>query len=150
MHESLTNDSRIVKMDNTNARYLTKNDFSTPIDAVVTDVSFISLRLILPPIAEILPKDGDAFVLIKPQFECENKNIGKSGIVHRSAHANIIEKVLSYAKECALYPFGIITAPIRKGKNIEYVLWLKPTYNGAKTPKWIVEEATRLAKDDKE
>lgn len=149
LHESLKNDNRIVKMENTNARYLKKEDFPTQIDAVVTDVSFISLRLIFPPIAEILPLNGDALVLVKPQFECENKNIGKSGIVHLSAHSKIIEKVLSYAKDSALYPFGITIAPIRKGKNVEYVLWLKPTYNGAKTPKWILEEAQRLALENK-
>ena len=122
LHESLANDSRIVTMENTNARYLTKDNFPTRIDGVVTDVSFISLRLMFPPIADILSIDGDALVLIKPQFECENKHIGKSGIVHISAHTKIIEKVLSYAQENALYPFGITTAPIRRGKNIEYVL----------------------------
>lgn len=150
LHESLTNDSRIVKMENTNARYLEKDSFPETVDAVVTDVSFISLRLILPSIAKILPLNGDAIVLLKPQFECENKHISKNGIVHVSAHAKIIEKVLSYALENKLFPFGITTAPIKKGKNIEYVLWLKPTYDGAKTTKWIVDEAQRLITEEKE
>lgn len=125
LHESLVGNEKIVRMENTNARYLTEADFSEPIDAVVTDVSFISLRLIFPAIKSILGEDGEAFVLIKPQFECEKKNIGKSGIVHTSAHAGIVKKVLDFAEENGLYPFGIVNAPVRKGKNIEYVLHVK-------------------------
>lgn len=148
LHESLQTETRIVRMENTNARYLTAEDFPERIDAVVTDVSFISLRLIFPPIAGILQEDGEALVLVKPQFECENKHIGKSGIVHPSAHTKIIEKVLSYAENSGLYPFAITTAPIRKGKNIEYVLLLKRTRNGAKTHKTIIEEVNRLLKQN--
>ena len=125
LHESLVGNEKIVRMENTNARYLTEADFSEPIDAVVTDVSFISLRLIFPAIKSILGENGEAFVLIKPQFECEKKNIGKSGIVHTSAHAGIVNKVLDFAEENGLYPFGIVNAPVRKGKNIEYVLHVK-------------------------
>ena len=126
LHESLISNQKIVRMENTNARYLTAKDFPEPIDAIVTDVSFISLRLIFPAIKSILGDSGEAVVLIKPQFECEKKNIGKSGIVHPSAHAKIVERVLEYAEENGLYPFGIVNAPLRKGKNIEYVLHLKP------------------------
>ena len=140
LHESVAKDNRVFIMDNTNARYLTAKDFSEPLDGVVTDVSFISLRLILPSIAGILRENGVAFVLVKPQFECEKKNIGKSGIVHPSAHADIVQKVLKYCYECGLYPFGIVNAPVRKGKNIEYVLYLKNTKDGAKYDNQIVEE----------
>ncbi len=131
LHESLVGNEKIVPMENTNARYLTKDDFSEPIDAVVTDVSFISLRLIFPSIKSILGESGEAFVLIKPQFECEKKNIGKSGIVHPSAHAGIVQKVLGFAEENGLYPFGIVNAPVRKGKNIEYILHIKTKREGA-------------------
>ncbi len=146
LHESLQGDSRIVRMENTNARYLSGKDFPQRIDCVVTDVSFISLRLIFPPIADILDENGEALVLIKPQFECENQHIGKSGIVHTSAHAKIIEKVLTYAENSGLYPFGITTAPIRKGKNIEYVLHVKRTYQGALSRQQILEKAKALLK----
>ena len=131
LHESLLGDERIVPMENTNARYLSKADFEEPIDGVVTDVSFISLRLIFPAIKSILGDFGEAFVLIKPQFECEKKNIGKSGIVQPSAHTQIIKKVLGFAEENGLYAFGIVNAPVRKGKNIEYVLYLKTNPFGA-------------------
>lgn len=140
LHERIANDPRVVRMENTNARYLQKTDFPEPIDGVVTDVSFISLRLIFPVIKELLNGNGEAVVLIKPQFECENKNIGKSGIVHPSAHVGIVKKVLGYARESGLFPFGIVNAPVRKGKNIEYVLYVKNTPVGARSEKQVLEE----------
>ena len=146
LHGSLQGDSRIVQMENTNARYLQKTDFPDEIDGVVTDVSFISLRLIFPAIKEILKQDGSAFVLIKPQFECENKHIGKSGIVATSAHAEIVEKVLGYLTENGLYPHGIVNAPVRKGKNIEYVLYCKPSYIGAMQTSQVVQEVKAIVK----
>ena len=139
LHDRLKTNKKICLLENTNARYLKKTDFIDVIDGVVTDVSFISLRLIFPVIKEILSEQGSAFVLIKPQFECENKHIGKSGIVATSFHSKIVENVLTYLEENKLYPFGIINAPIRKGKNIEYILYLKPTYKGAKSHKEIIE-----------
>ncbi len=146
LHESISADERVVVMDNINARYLAVEDFSELLDCVVTDVSFISLRLILPAISRILRENGSAFVLIKPQFECEKKNIGKSGIVHPSAHADIVKNVLKYCNECSLYPFGIINAPIRKGKNIEYILYLKNTKNEAKYDNQIIEEVKNFVR----
>lgn len=146
LHESLLSDKRIVCMDNTNARYLSKDDFADEIDGVVTDVSFISLRLIFPAIKQILKEDGFAIVLIKPQFECENKHIGKSGIVSPSAHAGIVKKVLSYLAENGLYPLNIVNAPIRKGKNIEYVLHISAKEKGTKTTEYFVEEVKKFVR----
>jgi 23S rRNA (cytidine1920-2'-O)/16S rRNA (cytidine1409-2'-O)-methyltransferase len=146
LHESLLANERIVQMENTNARYLTKSDFSDILDGVVTDVSFISLRLIFPVIKAILKEDGDAFVLIKPQFECEKKHIGKSGIVATSAHAEIVKKVLKYLAESELYPHGIINAPIRKGKNIEYILHIRPLKKYSMADDQIIEKVKILVK----
>lgn len=148
LHKSLMGDNRIIQMENTNARYLTKASFPEEIDGVVADVSFISLRLIFPVIKTILRENGFACVLIKPQFECENKHIGKSGIVALGAHAAIVEKVLSYAQENGLYPYGIVPAPVKKGKNIEYLLWIKPVYQKAKSTKEIVEEVKTIVKSN--
>ena len=132
LHEKIAQDDRVIVMDGTNARYLEKSDFNEDIDGIVTDVSFISLRLIFPVISNLLANDGYAVTLIKPQFECENKNIGKSGIVHISAHLSIVEKVVAYAVECGLNLFAIANAPIRKGKNVEYVALWKKTSGGLK------------------
>lgn len=146
LHESLCGDKRIIQMENVNARYLTKEDFPEALDGVVTDVSFISLRLIFPVIKEILKGDGDAFVLIKPQFECEKKHIGKSGIVTPAAHAEIVKKVLKYLSESELYALNIVNAPIRKGKNVEYVLHVRSTDKYALTAEKIVEKVKILVK----
>ncbi len=132
LHESLLNDERIIRMENVNARYLKREDFPEPLDGVVADVSFISLRLIFPVIREILKDSGDGFVLIKPQFECEKKHIGKSGIVSPSAHGDILKKVLGYLRENEMYAYEIVNAPLRKGKNIEYILHVGKSATGAK------------------
>ncbi len=146
LHDSLQGNPKIVQMQNTNARYLKKEDFPDSLDGVVVDVSFISLRLIFPVIKEILQENGEAFVLIKPQFECEKKHIGKSGIVTPSAHPMIVEKVLKYLTENGLYPHDIINAPIKKGKNIEYVLYLKPSFLGAEPVCSIIEKVKNFVR----
>ncbi len=146
LHPSLQGDPRIFPMENVNARYLTKQDFADNLDGVVADVSFISLRLIFPVIKEILRDDGNAFVLIKPQFECEKKHIGKSGIVSPSAHKDIVKKVLGYLGESGLYPHGIVNAPIRKGKNIEYILFVRPIFKGAMTEAALLEDVKGIVK----
>lgn len=148
LHESLQGREEICIMDNTNARYLTKADFLERLDGIVTDVSFISLRLIFPVVASLLEEDGQAFVLIKPQFECENKRIGKSGIVHTSAHVDIVKKVLGYAKDNGLFVRGVVNAPVRKGKNIEYVLWLARKGINAKSDIEIIEWIKGFIKND--
>lgn len=148
LHESLQNDPRIVRMENTNARYLSKKDFEETIDCVTIDVSFISLKLIIPAIFEILSENGTAFLLIKPQFECEKKNIGKSGIVHPSAHPKIVKGIVDFCIETRLYPFGIVNAPIRKGKNIEYVLCVKPSSKNAFTSIQIEEKVKEFVKQN--
>lgn len=146
LHESLQGDTRIVQMENVNARYLTKQDFPEGLDGVVADVSFISLRLIFPVIKEILKAEGDAFVLIKPQFECEKKHIGKSGIVPPAAHADIVKKVLKYLADSQLYALNIINAPIRKGKNVEYVLHVRSSSTYALTADRVIEKVKILVK----
>lgn len=148
LHESLCGDARIVQMENTNARYLTQEDFPEKIDGIVADVSFISLRLIFPVIKNVLGGNGHAFVLIKPQFECENKHIGKSGIVAPSAHADIVKKVLGYAEENGLYPHAIVNAPIRKGKNIEYILYVRPTYERGMDKQSVLNAVKAFVKDN--
>ena len=148
LHESLLDNPKIVQMENTNARYLTSADFEDEIDGVVADVSFISLRLIFPVIAQILSESGVAFVLVKPQFECEKKHIGKSGIVTPSAHCEILKKVLKYLLESNLFACDIVNAPIRKGKNIEYVLHISKNSSHAVSSEKIIEKVKMLVKSN--
>ena len=77
----------------------------------------------------------------------KKKNIGKSGIVHPSAHAQIVKKVLDFAEENGLYPFGIVNAPVRKGKNIEYVLHIKAKREGALSTVQLVNTVQRFLQE---
>ena len=81
LDEKLLCDARVKNMEKTNARYLKKEDFARPVDMVVTDVSFISQRLLYPAVADILPSGGLFVSLIKPQFEVGKQHVGKGGIV---------------------------------------------------------------------
>lgn len=125
----LAADGRVHIKDRTNARYLTENDFPEPIDGVVSDLSFISLKLILPAIFCILPEGGRSFVLFKPQFECDGKGIGKRGVIPRSKHLPLLADFYDFATSVRLFPQNIVNAPVREKKNIEYVIFLKK--NGA-------------------
>lgn len=125
LDKSLVGREEIVQMQNCNARYLKRGDFSENIDGCTIDVSFISLKHILPVAEEILCEGGVVFALIKPQFECEKKNIGKSGIVNRAAHAKIVSDIYDFALEYGLSPQFLTNAPVREKKNVEYVMMMK-------------------------
>lgn len=125
LDESLKS-KNVVILDNFNARNLTKDTFSERIDGVVIDVSFISLTYILKNVADVLEEGGYAIALIKPQFECDGKNIGKGGIVKDSAiHKKVITKIYNYAWETGLATVNLTNAPIKKNKNIEYLILLQ-------------------------
>lgn len=121
----LASDLRVVVMDGTNARYLNAESFPERVDCVTADLSFISLRLVLPAIFAILPEGGRAFILFKPQFECEGKGIGKSGILPVSEHEHLLADFHGFCCEIGLAPEDIVNAPIRPKKNVEYVLFLR-------------------------
>lgn len=113
----------VVVIDNFNARNLDKSLFAERLDGAVIDVSFISLTYILKNVAEVLDDGGWVIALIKPQFECESKKVGKNGIVKdANAHKNIIRKIFEYARECGLTSVKLTNAPIRQGKNLEYLI----------------------------
>lgn len=121
----------VVQMQNCNARYLVRSDFKDELDGVTVDASFISLKLLLPVISGVLPEGGVALALIKPQFECGGKGLGKSGILPRTAHKKIISSVYDCAEENGLAPVNITNAPLRAKKNIEYIIML---VKGGKRP----------------
>lgn len=118
-------DKNVVILDNFNARNLTKATFSEQVDGVVIDVSFISLTYVLKNVADVLVDGGYAIALIKPQFECEGKHIGKGGIVKDTAiHKKVITKIINFAWECGLATVNLTNAPIKKDKNKEYLILL--------------------------
>lgn len=123
LDKTLEADARVTSYEGVNARYITPDDIGGKCELVVCDVSFISLTLILPPVAGILGDDGRFVALIKPQFEAGRANIGKNGIVKdRGVHAEVIERVLDAAQACGLYCFGLTASPILGGDgNREYL-----------------------------
>lgn len=115
----LRNDSRVVVMERTNARYIEHLD--DPVDFASCDVSFISLKHMFPVIKSIGARS--AVTLIKPQFEAGRNYVGKNGVVRdKKVHAYVIEKVIEYAAENGFFPFGLDYSPIKGPKgNIEYI-----------------------------
>ncbi len=120
----LASDSRVVVKDKTNARYLKKEDFPETIGNIVSDLSFISLKLVLPAIEKILPQQGNAFVLFKPQFECGGVGLGKSGILPHKYHGELLRDFYAFCIGLHLAPQNIVNAPVIKKKNIEYIVHL--------------------------
>lgn len=119
-------DKEVVVIDNFNARNLNKNLFAETLDGITIDVSFISLTYLLDVVSEVLCDGKHVLALIKPQFECESRNVGKNGIVRGAdKHRRIIEKIYDFSVKCNLTPVNLTTAPIVKGKNTEYVILLE-------------------------
>ena len=119
-------EKNIVIIDNFNARDLNKTIFQEPLDGIVTDVSFISLTYILDKAAQVLDEGKDVIALIKPQFECEGGRVGKNGIVRDPAvHKRVIKKIYDFAIANNLNPIALTNAPIKEGKNIEYLVLLR-------------------------
>lgn len=116
----------VVIIDNFNARFLNYALFAEELDGVVIDVSFISLTYILGAVSDALREGNSVLALIKPQFECESRKVGKNGIVRDSKlHQKIIEKIYNFALSVGLAPQKITNAPIVKDKNKEYVILLE-------------------------
>lgn len=132
------NDKNVVVIDGFNARNLNRNMFEEELDGVTVDVSFISLTYILGAVAEVLSEGKSVLALIKPQFECESKSVGKNGIVRgEKIHEKIIRKIYSFALSVGLSPQNLTNAPIIKGKNLEYVIHLKKGASTADIDKLI-------------
>ena len=130
LDKDLVANSKVTVLDNTNARYLTEEVLGERVDGVVSDVSFISLTLILNGIKNVLKDDGIALLLIKPQFECGKEFLNKNGIVkNEKARFNAIKKVYTACVNLGMYPVNLTTAPIKEGKNVEYVIMLKNNDN---------------------
>ncbi len=132
-------DPRVVVMDETNARFLGPESFPTPLDGLVSDLSFISLRLVLPAMSAILPETGEAVVLFKPQFECGKGGVGKSGIVSPAKHRALLSAFYDDCLCVGLAPQAIVNAPIFPKKNVEYVVWLRKDLPPLAKDRWLLQ-----------
>lgn len=123
----LRSDERVVNMERTNIRYVTPDDIGEPIDFASIDVSFISLKLVLPAAYNLLSPDGEIVALIKPQFEAGKGQVGKKGVVRdKNIHFDVIRSVLDFATENGFKLLGLSYSPIKGPEgNIEYLAYIK-------------------------
>ena len=123
----LRTDERVVNLERTNLRYVTGEQIPDPIDLAVMDVSFISIRLIIPALLPLLKPEADLICLIKPQFEAGREDVGKKGVVRDSeVHVRVVSEILAFAENIGLSVLGLDFSPIRGPEgNIEYICHLK-------------------------
>jgi 23S rRNA (cytidine1920-2'-O)/16S rRNA (cytidine1409-2'-O)-methyltransferase len=125
---SLQTDERVTVRDRTNVRELTPEVVGAPVDLVVADLSFISLRLVLPALAAVTTQDADLVPMVKPQFEVGREALGAGGVVRDPAQrAEAVARVAAYAhEELGLGAAGVVASPLPgPAGNVEYFLWLR-------------------------
>lgn len=118
-------DDRVIVMERTNARYVQM--LPEPIELVVMDASFISLKLLLPVARQWLAPSADVIALIKPQFEAGKRDVRKGGVVKDDAvHERVLWDILNFAQSCDFVVAGLTVSPIKglKEGNTEFLVWL--------------------------
>lgn len=131
----LRNDPRVTVMERRNARFMEPGWFDGPFDFASIDVSFISLKLILPPLKACLKADGQVVALIKPQFEAGRGQVGKNGVVREaSIHRDVCINTIRFARESGYAVEDLSFSPITGPKgNIEFLLFLRNSAGEAPT-----------------
>jgi 23S rRNA (cytidine1920-2'-O)/16S rRNA (cytidine1409-2'-O)-methyltransferase len=124
---SLQSDDRVEVHDRTNIRDLRPELIGGPVDLVVGDLSFISLRLVLDALVGVTRDDGDLVLMVKPQFEVGKERLGKGGVVRESAHrVDAVVAVAGAATERGWGAVAVVTSPLPgPAGNVEYFLWLR-------------------------
>lgn len=123
----IRSDPRVVVMERTNVRYVTPEQLGEPLDLSVVDVSFISLRIVLPVIKTFLKKNsGQVLCLIKPQFEAGKEKVGKKGVVRDpSVHKEVLDDFIALTKEIDFKILGLTFSPVKGPEgNIEFLAHL--------------------------
>jgi len=124
---AIRSDPRVVVVERFNARRLTAADLPAPVDVVCIDVSFISLRLILPAVPPLLRPGADVIALVKPQFEAGRTEVGRGVIRDPAIHARVVDEVSAAAAAVGLTPRATTPSPITGQKgNVEFLLHLRP------------------------
>ena len=129
---SIRTDPRVVTMERTNIRYVTMDAFEERPELAAVDLSFISLRLVLPVLRKLIDGNGEILCLIKPQFEAGREYVGKHGVVRDpSTHMAVLDDFVRYAVESGFFVGGLSHSPLKGPKgNIEYLGRLSITGEG--------------------
>lgn len=119
----IRSDPRVVVMERTNIRYVTPEQLGEPLDLSVIDVSFISLKIVLPTIKELLKPSGQVLCLIKPQFEAGKEKVGKKGVVREpETHKEVLDHFVALAGELGFTILGLTFSPVKGPEgNIEFL-----------------------------
>ncbi len=119
----IRSDERVVVMERTNIRYVTPEDLGEPLDLSVIDVSFISLKIVLPAIKALLKPTGQVLCLIKPQFEAGKEKVGKKGVVREpEIHKEVLDSFVETAGELGFTILGLTFSPVKGPEgNIEFL-----------------------------
>ena len=140
-------DERVVNLEKTNFRYVTDEQVTDKIDFASVDVSFISLKHILPNLNSLLIDGGQAVCLIKPQFEAGKDKVGKKGVVREKAvHLEVVKNVITMAIENGFSVKGLQFSPIKGPEgNIEYLIYIvkssEPTVDACVDPDELVDQS---------
>lgn len=128
----LRTDERVTVLDKTNVRTLTPEAIGGVVDLVVADLSFISLRLVLPALAECAGAGADLLPMVKPQFEVGRQRLGHGGVVRDpDLRAEAVSDVLTEAAQCGLRTLGVVASPLPgPSGNVEYFAWLRKDPEG--------------------
>ncbi len=143
----LRTDDRVVNLERTNFRYVTDEQVGEPIDFSSVDVSFISLKHILPNLHKLLCSDGQAVCLIKPQFEAGREKVGKKGVVSDlNTHIEVVERIIDLAAENGFSVEGLEFSPVKGPEgNIEYLIYIVksncPTVSSTVNPRELVNQS---------
>ena len=119
----IRSDPRVVVMEKTNIRYVTPEQLGEPLDLSVVDVSFISLKIVLPAIRALLKPTGQVLCLIKPQFEAGREKVGKKGVVReKSTHVEVLQGFVELADSLGFHILGLTYSPVKGPEgNIEFL-----------------------------
>ncbi|MDD6062356.1 MAG: TlyA family RNA methyltransferase [Oscillospiraceae bacterium] len=131
----LRTDARVVNLERTNFRHCTREQIPDTADFASVDVSFISLKIILPVLRTFLCDGGEAVCLIKPQFEAGRENVGKKGVVRdKTVHEAVVRDITRFAADNGFTVQGLTFSPIKGPEgNIEYLMYIRKTETGAVT-----------------
>ena len=145
--EEIASDPRVVERSGVNIRDARADDLGGPAQLLVADLSFISLRLVLPVLRDLVEDTGDLVLLVKPQFEVGRERLGKGGIVRAACNrAMAIEGVVGAARAAGLTVRALRASPIRGATgNAEYLLWLTPRPGQGLTAAQVTDLAATLS-----
>ncbi|MBP1554464.1 MAG: TlyA family RNA methyltransferase [Oscillospiraceae bacterium] len=140
----LRQDPRVVVLERTNARYLTEKQIPDRLDFFSMDVSFISVKLIIPALIPLLSDSAEAVILIKPQFEAGRGKVGKNGVVRDAGvHQEVLENVAGFLEENGFGITGLTYSPIKGPKgNIEFLAYVRA---GTESREYDIEELVKEA-----